>query len=513
MEEDYDTERVHYLRFLDPNVTGRSGEEESLRTTPLFSIAVKHAVDGTFKEQSAGSPEASKPVSNKAVDSADGSEDRGRPFSDRRELQYPGQMLPTPILPQYGLLGFHVGKHDQLSHHEPIMLNVHAPNSAFICGSQGSGKSYTLNCFLENCLLAGACTGKLRQPLAGLVFHYDIDSSGTLAETASLCSRGIKVNVLVSNSNFEAAQLNYQTATDDPENLTVEKFLLPPSELTIERMHKLMAFSEKSDAVPLYMEVIQRILRQMAVSGQGRGFKYGEFLKLLDQAGLSTEQQRPMRLRLDLLHSFMRWPPSNMDLKNKKARKLLDLQPGTLTIVDLSDPFVDAATVCTLFDICLSVAKEKRPECGMVVALDEAHKYIDQSPAATNFTDRLLTTIREQRHIGTRVIISTQEPTISEKLLDLCSISIVHHFQSPAWFRSIHNHLGGASGLVNSDKAQATLFEQIVTLPVGESRVFAPSAFVCLGADGQPKRLGSGVLHMRTRSRLGTDAGVSLLAG
>jgi len=125
-------------------------------------------------------------------------------------------MLPTPILPQYGLLGFHVGKHDQITYHEPLMLTVHAPNSAFICGSQGSGKSYTLNCLLGNCLLADVWTGKLRQPLAGLVFHYDIDSSGTLAETASLCSRGIKVNVLVSNSNFEAAQLKYQTATDDP---------------------------------------------------------------------------------------------------------------------------------------------------------------------------------------------------------------------------------------------------------------------------------------------------------
>ncbi|KAK4891665.1 hypothetical protein LTR49_028655 [Elasticomyces elasticus] len=142
----------------------------------------------------------------------------------------------------------------------------------------------------------------------------------------------------------------------------------------------------------------------------------------------------------------MRWPPSKTDLKRKTARKLLDLQPGTLTVVDLSNPFVDTATVCTLFDICLSVAKEKRPECGMVVALDEAHKYIDQSPAATNFTDGLLTTVREQRHIGTRVIISTQEPTISEKLLDLCSISIVHHFKSPAWFRSIRNHLGGGIG-------------------------------------------------------------------
>ncbi len=68
------------------------------------------------------------------------------------------------------------------------MLNIHTPNYAFICGSHGSGKSYTLNCLLESCLLADVCTGKLRQPLAGLVFHYDINSSGTPAETASLCS-------------------------------------------------------------------------------------------------------------------------------------------------------------------------------------------------------------------------------------------------------------------------------------------------------------------------------------
>lgn len=136
-----------------------------------------------------------------------------------------------------------------------------------------------------------------------------------------------------------------------------------------------------------------------------------------------------MRLRLDLLQSFMRWPPTKSDLKKKAPQRLLSLQPGKLTIVDLSDPFLDDATVCMLFDICLSIAKERRPPCGLVVALDEAHKYMNQSPAAANFTDRLLTTIREQRHIGTRVIISTQEPTISEKLLDLCSVSIVHQFK------------------------------------------------------------------------------------
>ncbi|KAK5747903.1 hypothetical protein LTS12_022049 [Elasticomyces elasticus] len=223
MEGNYHTERAYYLSFLDRDVESRSGEEESLRTTPLFSLAVKHAVDRNFKARRAGTLEASEAVSDDGVHSADESEDDESQISDYQGPQYPGRTLSRPILPQYGLLGFQVGKNDQISHHEPIMLNVHAPNSAFICGSQGSD----------------ACTGKLRQPLAGLVFHYDIDSSGTVAEMASLCSQGIKVNILVSNSNFEAAQRKYRAATDSPENLTLEKFLMPPSELSIERMHKL----------------------------------------------------------------------------------------------------------------------------------------------------------------------------------------------------------------------------------------------------------------------------------
>ena len=53
---------------------------------------------------------------------------------------------------------------DSVSAYEPIMQNVHTPNSAFICGSQGSGKSYTLSCILENCLLPDRATGRLEQP-------------------------------------------------------------------------------------------------------------------------------------------------------------------------------------------------------------------------------------------------------------------------------------------------------------------------------------------------------------
>lgn len=89
----------------------------------------------------------------------------------------------------------------------------------------------------------------------------------------------------------------------------------------------------------------------------------------------------------------------------------------------------------------------------------------------------------------------------------------MHHFKSPAWFQTIRNHLGAASGLLNDSTEQATLFEDIMALDVGESRVFAPGPFICTDGDGRPKRLGSSMLHMKTRSRLGVDAGVSVLVG
>jgi hypothetical protein len=48
-----------------------------------------------------------------------------------------------------------------------------------------------------------------------------------------------------------------------------------------------------------------------------------------------------------------------------------------------------------------------------------------------------LKAVREQRHKGARIIVATQEPTISPKFLDLCSMTIVHAFDSPDWFKAL----------------------------------------------------------------------------
>ena len=88
---------------------------------------------------------------------------------------------------------------------EPVLVNTNVPFSAFICGKQGSGKSYTLSCLLEGCLLASQHLGKLPQPLGGIVFNYD-SQSVNVAEAAYLCSCNIPVTVFVSPSNFRTME-------------------------------------------------------------------------------------------------------------------------------------------------------------------------------------------------------------------------------------------------------------------------------------------------------------------
>lgn len=212
----------------------RIGQTEEFKMTPLFSEAVEKAGE-----------------------------------QDRPQLANEGRAFP-----QYGLLcgalkTFPSGDGSAQASSDPtaastdprIFLNVNTPWSAFICGSQGSGKSHTLSCMLENCVLTSSTLGKLPKPLAALVFHYDkftSYSTGQICEAAYLCSSGVPVRVLVSPSNFWARQKAYENipvSSPSGRKPVVLPFLLQEKHLSIGRMMKLMAVSESNGPLPLYMEV------------------------------------------------------------------------------------------------------------------------------------------------------------------------------------------------------------------------------------------------------------------
>ena len=164
--------------------------------------------------------------------------------------------------------------------------------------------------------------------------------------------------------------------------------------------------------------------------------------------------------------------------------------------------------------------------------LTYVRQFMNESVEAHTFTQTLLSTIRLQRHLGARIIISTQEPTISPVLLDLCSVTIVHRFTSPDWLQSLKNHLAAVGSEIMSDGSDQEdnprgeyiasarghtakqVFCEVVKLRVGEALLFSPSAMVDVKSDGALGyvRLGMGFLKVRVRTRTTTDGGKSVMA-
>lgn len=297
----------------------------------------------------------------------------------------------------------------------------------------------------------------------------------------------------------------------------MEPLRIREQDLNTKRMKDLMAVSA-GEKMPLYMHVINRILKNLRIEQQnlpGSRFSYRAFLKKLNQEELTEHQRVPLDQRLENLESFM--------AKGNQPGNDWTPRAGQLTIVDLSCPCVTPEGAAQLFNICLSLFLEKEKKIGRVIALDEAHKYMGDSPEASVLTEQLLCTIRLQRHLGARIIISTQEPTISPKLLDLCSATIVHRFTSPEWLRTLQKHLAGVSEvtgtvgqIVDGSAAPAqldqSLLRQIVQLRVGEALVFAPSAMIAFNA-GQVVKGSDIVLKLRVRKRVTHDGGKSIMAG
>lgn len=293
---------------------------------------------------------------------------------------------------QYGLLGVR-----QMTYNSPhrvtavemhenlIFSNMDAPWSAFICGSQGAGKSHSLSCMLENSLLATSLAGVNPQPLAGLVFHYDKftgPETTQLCEAAYLCSSGIPVRVLVSRSNFDAMNKLYSNMPGLPANgprPQVIPLYFREEQLNISRMLTLMAV-KSNDHVPLYMEVVNKILRDMSLENKGTvGVDYMEFKARLSRQEFQSQQAVPLRLRLQLLESFLA-DRVQSEAAAGQLDGLFKSAQGTLTIVDLSCPFVNENDACALFSICMSIFLENRGDSGRILALDEAHK-VSPSPS------------------------------------------------------------------------------------------------------------------------------------
>ena len=69
--------------------------------------------------------------------------------------------------------------------------------------------------------------------------------------------------------------------------------------------------------------------------------------------------------RMTLLDTFV---------DKKKDQSTERFKAGQLTIIDLSDPFMDAGSACALFEIVTRLFVRAEVSTGKVLVVDEAHK-------------------------------------------------------------------------------------------------------------------------------------------
>ncbi|KAI6003780.1 hypothetical protein EDD15DRAFT_2220154 [Pisolithus albus] len=414
---------------------------------------------------------------------------------------------------QYGVLGRTISVFNGPTPYTPLdprlYVNTNAPFSAVICGVQGSGKSHTVSVLLESMFIPNLPPiGALKKPLSGLVLHFgEGGPSARPCEAAWVATSenpGIKtpkVRVYVSKSSINTMRAVYAPLGN---KVSVEPLLFDKNELDAQAFLSMMAVGSSENA-PLYVQGMLAILRDL-----GENFTYDKFTKLLDErkTKFSTLQKSGLEQRMLLLTSLL-----DNDKYSKRASRFA---AGQLTIVDLSDPFIDPASACGLFEIITRIFVRTEVGTGKVLLVDEAHKYLSSNTSVSGLTKSLLTLTREQRHLAMRVIISTQEPTvIPPVLLDLCTISILHRFSSPSWWKHLSQH-------VSADISADDAFDRVVKLETGEAIVLAPSGFGVFpdapsGASRTsqtiPKlnQFGRRYILMKTRRRITSDGGSSIL--
>ncbi|KAH7930372.1 hypothetical protein BV22DRAFT_1125091 [Leucogyrophana mollusca] len=422
---------------------------------------------------------------------------------------------------QYGVIGSALSIHSRANIYIPadprLYINTNAPFSAVVCGVQGSGKSHTVSVLLENMFIPNQPTiGSLEKPLSGLVLHFGEGGPNSRpSETAwvGVASKpGITaptVRVFVSKSSLNTMKAVYAPLGA---RVTVEPLLFKEEELDAQAFLSMMAVGS-SESAPLYIQI--SVLREL-----GENFSYERFIDRLEdqKRSFNPAQLAGLEQRMALLNSFMEFRPYGRRMQPQRTAPRF--AAGQLTIIDLSDPFIDSPSACGLFEIVTRLFVRAEVGTGKVLVVDEAHKYLSQNRSVAGLTKALLTLTREQRHLAMRVIISTQEPTvIPPVLLDLCTVSILHRFSSPSWWDHLARH-------VSADISADDAFDNIVKLQTGEAIMLAPSGLgvfpedlratsrtIAPNSKGALKlsQFGRRYILMKTRVRVTKDGGASIL--
>jgi DNA helicase HerA-like ATPase len=107
-----------------------------------------------------------------------------------------------------------------------------------------------------------------------------------------------------------------------------------------------------------------------------------------------------------------------------------------LLIIDVRDDLIDKDEALSLFMVLLNrFAEASAPDrFNKMIVFDEAHKYMDDS----SLTDAITEAVREMRHKGVTLVISSQDPpSVPSVVVELSTVIVAHRMSAPTWLRAL----------------------------------------------------------------------------
>jgi hypothetical protein len=316
-----------------------------------------------------------------------------------------------------------------VSSHRFAAIDVGGTNVVSVFGVQGSGKSYTVGALVESGLVGAPRLARLPHPLATVVFHFSSDASyrsefGTLGTPTSdtpsiawLADHGESpaavrdVVVLVARRQLDRRRAEYQ-------GLRVEPLAIGASELTFGDWKLLMGIDGGRQ---MYARALGLVLRQLE-----DGFTLDDFRQGIEQTDLAAGQKSLALARLEFVAEHL------ADTANVTQW----LRPGRLLIIDVRDDLIDKDEALSLFMVLLNrFAETSAPDrFNKMIVFDEAHKYMNDS----SLTDAITEAVREMRHKGVTLVISSQDPpSVPSVVVELSTVIVAHRMSAPTWLRAL----------------------------------------------------------------------------
>jgi len=400
-----------------------------------------------------------------------------------------------------GLLG-HILPHNLKIHSSKhtsseIYMNSRDPFCLVSVGAQGTGKSHTLSCILENCLieLPQKDSMKCPPPTTALILYFG-NSDASICKTVGLvntdpklcryltpndsknvCVPKVKTIILVSPTAYKQRRSAYKEKADFYD---VHPILLKWRSLQPRQIMDLMDLNSTMNEIEEMK--INNLFRQY--QRQDTFPNFTEFLKDVREAFQEVDKDR-IEQKISQMQSWVAESQVNEHIQSSDLQAALESGKNFI-IVDLTDQILGKEEVNGIFEIMINQFRCLSTKGKKILALDETKKFID-GLKTDKLSRGLIDAAKNLREDDLSIVVNIQNPSsIPLNFFELATVAVFHYFHSPEWWL----YLRKAFPL--SDEA----WEKILLLETGDALVFAPRHnFGSLGIIGLE-------LPMRIRSRM-----------